>query len=113
MYNKEWGTDYKGICENCHKSFIGGEKYCFFCGTKRGDRKFDPYLNLMQGLYGPMPVERVRKCTKCKKTWTTLLMVDQENSCPDCGAPSKIIEENGKKKETENQFLEKKTEIRF
>lgn len=79
MYNEELCTDYEGKCGNCHEYLREGDKYCRYCGTKRGDGKFEPYQNIMQCIYGPMPVERVRKCTKCKKTWKTKLMIDNED----------------------------------
>lgn len=84
----QWSTDYNGKCGNCHKSFHGDEKYCRYCGTKRGEGKFEPYQNLIQCIYGPVPVKRVRKCTKCTNLWETFLMIDREDYCPQCGAPS-------------------------
>jgi len=105
MYNEEWCTDYEGKCGNCHKSLRDGEKYCRYCGTKRGDGKFEPYQNLIQCIYGPMPVERVRKCTKCKNKWKTNLMIDNEDFCPDCGAPSRIIKEGSQKEQQKFSFF--------
>lgn len=99
-----WFTDYEGKCGNCHGELKDGEKYCRYCGTKRGDGKFEPYQNLMQCIYGPMPVKRVRKCTNCSKTWETMLMIDHEDYCPDCGAPTEIIEEDGQKPRKRNNF---------
>ena len=93
MYQEEWSTDYEGRCGNCHSRIRDDEKYCRYCGTKRGEGKFEPYQNVMQCIYGPMPVKRVRKCTKCKKKWKTMVMIDDQNFCPDCGSPSKIIRE--------------------
>ena len=103
MINEEWCTDYEGRCGNCHEPLMDGDKYCRHCGTKRGKGKFKPYQNLMQCIYGPRPVERTRQCTKCKKIWKTMQMIDNENYCPYCGARSRIIEED----------VEKKSEINF
>lgn len=93
----EWSTNYDGKCGNCHKSFRGDEKYCRYCGTKRGEGKFKPYQNLMQCIYGPPPVKRVRKCTRCNNRWETFEMIDKEDYCPLCGAPSQIIQEDSEK----------------
>lgn len=97
MFQEDWSTDYEGRCGNCHETLGNNEKYCRYCGTKRGDGKFEPYLNIMQCIYGPMPVKRIRKCTKCRKKWETLLMIDKQNFCPNCGSPAEIIEVDGKR----------------
>ncbi len=89
--NNGWSTDYEGRCGNCHKSLQSSEKYCRYCGTKRGEGKFEPYQTIMQCIYGPMPVKRIRKCTRCQMEWETHEMVDNQNFCPECGAPSKIV----------------------
>ena len=94
MYSEKWSTDYKGKCGNCHDALREGDKYCRYCGTKRGDGKFEPYQNIMQCIYGPMPVKRVHKCPKCQNTWKTLLMIDNQDFCPNCGSRSRIIEED-------------------
>ena len=72
MYPEERSMDNEGTCANCHQTLLEGEKYCRYCGTERGDEKFEPYRNIMQCIYGPMPVKRVHKCTKCKKKWKTM-----------------------------------------
>lgn len=87
---EEWCTNYEGKCGNCHKSLDADHKYCRFCGTKRGEGKFEPYQNLIQCIYGPMPIRRKRKCTKCEKTWETFSMLDNEHFCPDCGSPTTV-----------------------
>ena len=97
MYPEERSMDNEGTCANCHQTLLEGEKYCRYCGTERGDEKFEPYRNIMQCIYGPMPEKRVHKCTKCKKKWKTMLMIADKEYCPVCGSPSKIIEEDGKK----------------
>ncbi len=95
---EEWSTDYSGRCGNCHERLGKNDKYCRYCGTKRGEGKFRPYQNLMQCIYGPMPVKRVHRCKKCGKKWETILMIDDEKYCPDCGGISKIVEVEGKEK---------------
>lgn len=91
-----WSTDYTGKCGNCHKWLGDGGKYCRYCGTKRGEGKFEPYQNMMQ-YYPPMPVKQVRECTKCKKTWETVLAIYGEKYCTDCGGSIQVIEQNGQK----------------
>lgn len=88
---KKWSTDYEGRCGNCHRRIQDNDKYCRYCGTRRGEGKYKPYQTIIQCIYGPRPVKRVRKCTKCQMTWETQLMVDNEDYCPECGAPSKIV----------------------
>ncbi len=93
MYEPE----YSAICGNCGNPLNADDFYCRKCGTKRGEGKFEPRHNMIQCIYGPAPVKRIRKCTKCKKKWETMMMVDNQNFCPDCGAPSTIIMENGRR----------------
>ena len=39
---REMSTDYEGRCGNCH-GFLGEEdKYCRYCGTRRGEGAFEP-----------------------------------------------------------------------
>ena len=40
---EEWSTDYSGRCGNCHERLGKNDKYCRYCGTKRGEGKFRPY----------------------------------------------------------------------
>ena len=56
-------TDYEGRCGNCH-SFLGDDEYCRYCGTKKGEGKFEPYENFMSCVYGS-PITYFYKCEKC------------------------------------------------
>lgn len=91
--NSSLSTDYTNRCGNCHEYLQKGDKYCRYCGTKRGKGEFQPYQNVIQCIYGPMPIERTHKCTKCRRQWTTMLMLDNQDYCPRCGARSEIIQE--------------------
>ena len=62
-----WSTDYTGKCGNCHKMLGSEDKYCRYCGTKRGEGKFESEQNMIQCVYGPMPGKRVRKFWKLFK----------------------------------------------
>lgn len=101
-----WSDDYKGKCGNCHNSFHEDEKYCRYCGTKRGEGKFEPYkINMdFQCIYGPMPVKRTRQCKKCGYSWETNLMVDDEKFCPQCGGSAEIVAIEGQKPVRRTQF---------
>lgn len=90
-------TDYEGRCGNCHRHFHGDEPYCRYCGTKRGEGAFEPYSNLTPCIYGPPPRERVRQCTKCGALHRRCSMLDDSRFCPDCGALTDLIEEDGRK----------------
>lgn len=93
--DNEWSTDYTNRCGNCHKSLDENEKYCRYCGTKRGEGAFQPYQNIMQCIYGPMPQKRVHKCTACDHWWQTMLMIDNEKFCPECGSRADVYEYEG------------------
>lgn len=89
-----WSTDYEGKCGNCHSSLANGDQYCRHCGTRRGEGKFEPYQNLMQCIYGPMPKKRTHFCPACNASWARELMIDDEAFCPHCGGPVVIGEDS-------------------
>lgn len=80
-------------CGNCHAGLEPGDKYCRLCGTKAGEGAFEPYQNLMQCIYGPMPVPRTHTCTKCGFSWQTTLMIDRQKYCPQCGSPATVSDD--------------------
>ncbi len=87
-------TDYTGRCGNCHELFSNDEeKYCTYCGTKRGEGKFEPYDNAIYCIYGPMPEKRTRECVRCGNQWTYISMLDTEKFCVRCGGQSKLIQD--------------------
>lgn len=79
-------SDYAGRCGNCHEYMQEMDKYCRFCGTKRGKGAFEPYDDEQYCIYGPRPVKRDHKCPQCSYTWTNCVIVDNEKYCPECGA---------------------------
>jgi hypothetical protein len=83
-------TDYTDRCGNCH-TYLGKDKYCRICGTKRGEGAFKPYLDAYSTVYGPRPMTRTHKCEICGYTWKTNLMIDHEDHCPECGGNSPVI----------------------
>lgn len=98
MDGNEWSTDYTNRCGNCHSMLSEEDKYCCCCGTKRGEGKFEPYKNIMQCIYGPMPRKRVHECTLCNYTWDTMSMIDNQKFCPECGARVRTYEDGKEKK---------------
>ena len=107
-------TDYENRCGNCHGFFEENDKYCRYCGTKRGEGAFAPYQNFMECIYGPAPVKRTHECPKCKYTWETFVMIDDEDYCPQCGARAAVVKESGfcqkLYKEAEDDNMEKSKE---
>jgi len=89
-----WTKPNENQCGNCHAYLEPEDRFCRICGTRRGDGLFEPYQNLMQCIYGPMPVERVHVCSSCGYRWTTCLMVDRETFCPSCGGRSNVEEKD-------------------
>lgn len=85
-------TDYKGRCGNCHKC-IGDDEYCRYCGTKRGEGKFEPYDNFIPCVYGS-PNTYINKCKKCGTEFQSSGMsVPRPSCCYKCGS-SVTCEEN-------------------
>lgn len=83
---KELSTDYEGRCGNCHSFLREEDKYCKYCGTKRGEGKFEPYENIILCVYGP-PVKMKFHCSDCNNKWITVgLGGDESKFCPNCGS---------------------------
>ena len=77
-------------CGRCGK-YLGDDRYCRVCGTKRGIGKYEPDMECMECIYGPEPIDRTHKCKKCGNKYTVALMVDNERYCPRCGGETVII----------------------
>ena len=78
-------TDYEGRCGNCHAILEEGAAYCQCCGTKRGEGSYAPYLDLMQCIYGPPPVDYLFSCPGCGHTFMESFMLFEERYCIRCG----------------------------
>lgn len=79
-------TDYSGRCGCCHQSIGVNDNYCRYCGTKRGEGKFEPYFNVVCCVYGP-PVQIKYECELCGKSWMrTVWGGENANYCPQCGS---------------------------
>lgn len=82
-------TDYKGRCGNCHALFPNKkDKYCVYCGTKRGEGAFEPFQNIASCIYGPPPKKHSHKCKVCGHQWSYIAMLDDQKFCSRCGGPS-------------------------
>ena len=78
-------TDYTDRCGNCHKVLDEGDKYCRYCGTKRGEGRFLPFENPMYALYGA-PTLKKYYCQNCLNEWKIRVFFDEESThCPNCG----------------------------
>ncbi|MBR6873548.1 MAG: hypothetical protein IKN17_08610 [Ruminococcus sp.] len=84
-------SDYTNRCGNCH-AFLGEDSFCRYCGTKRGEGKFEPYSDEPQCVYGPPPIPRVHNCKNCGFEWQTCMMIDYQLYCPKCGSRADMKE---------------------
>ena len=75
------------VCGNCGAGLPPDDKYCRICGTDAEKGVYEPVSDLMQCIYGPMPVMRKHTCTRCGHAWETCVMIDNTRYCPRCGAP--------------------------
>ena len=87
----EFGKETRTQCGHCGRYLSPEERYCPHCGTKRGEGTFSPCKNLMPCIYGPPPVERRKRCTKCGHEWSFYHMIDDENYCPKCRGRAVLI----------------------
>ncbi len=75
----------KNLCENCHSELEKKDKYCRYCGTKRGKGAYRP--ERMEGycVYAPPIISRFT-CRACGYKWTVdQLGRDESEYCPQCG----------------------------
>jgi RNA polymerase subunit RPABC4/transcription elongation factor Spt4 len=79
------------VCANCKNVYREGDKYCRYCGAPMGKPGF--IEEDFACIYGPPPVTRVHKCSKCGYSWQTNLMIDDEKWCPECGGEAPCSEE--------------------
>ena len=94
--NEGWRETSKNQCGNCHEYLQEGDKYCRYCGTEVGKGAYDPYQDLMQCIYGPMPENRTHICSNCGFRWDTCTMIDNEMYCPKCGGDAPDTMEKSK-----------------
>ncbi len=76
------------VCANCRQTYIEGDKYCRFCGAPMGEPKY--IEENFECIYGPPPVRRTHKCSKCGFRWSTEQMIDREKWCPKCGGSAPV-----------------------
>ena len=81
-----WIVPGRDRCGNCNKKLAPDDRYCPYCGTRAGEGKYEPYVDFMQDIYGPMPVDRYHLCADCGHHWKTCLMIDDQRYCPRCGS---------------------------
>lgn len=86
-------TNTRNRCGNCHAKLIKGSNYCYVCGTKKGEGKFEPFYNAMTCVYGP-PIFQVVTCKNCgHKFNVNSLGGETIKYCPKCGNNALSIDE--------------------
>ena len=81
-------------CGNCHTLLEPDQKFCPWCGTRRGEGRFEPYRTLQGCIYGPKPILRRYKCMECGNEWSRHNMKNDQRYCPRCGCGAvKMTEE--------------------
>ncbi len=86
-------TSTRNRCGNCHAKLVKGSKYCYVCGTKRGEGKFEPFFNEMLLVYGP-PVTQIVTCKNCGYKFKIGSLGGKTiKYCPKCGKDFLNIEE--------------------
>lgn len=103
--------DYEDRCGNCHEPLRQNDKFCRYCGTRRGDGAFAPYKNVMECIYGPPPVERRHVCGNCGYSWTTMLMIDDQKYCPRCGGNADCREQDREEPVKEEQKQNRDSQV--
>lgn len=73
------------ICGNCGAHMGEKDKYCIYCGFKKGGGGYDPIRSPedLRCVYGP-PIATSYKCKFCGHRWIELNS-NKVLYCPDCG----------------------------
>ena len=78
-------------CGNCGGTLQEKDKYCRFCGTRKGEGTYQADPTFLNMLYGP-PVKKRYRCEKCNCTYNILAAGRQKpDYCPECGTKAKLI----------------------
>lgn len=89
----ELDTDYTDRCGHCHAELDPEDKFCPYCGTKRGEGEFKPFENRIEVLYGP-PIDYKVTCKDCGNEWKTFeIGFSKIAYCPQCGSSSIDVQE--------------------
>ena len=81
-------------CGNCNATLDPEDKFCRYCGTRRGKGAFCPQENMGQCIYGPAPERYVYTCPSCGQSWEDYLMIHQDEYCPLCGHLANCVHKN-------------------
>lgn len=73
-------------CKNCNRSLDDDSIFCCFCGTRVGKESYVPKDDLMQVIYGPMPVTKEYNCKQCGYSWEEVIVFHDCEFCVQCGA---------------------------
>jgi len=87
-------TDYTDRCGNCTEYMRPEDKYCRYCGTRRGEGKFLPFYNQSTVLYGAPMVKKKYRCDNCGHLWVTGVLGGEISLyCPMCGCDRLTLQE--------------------
>lgn len=90
---EQMSTDYMNRCGNCTKFLAEEDRYCRYCGTKRGEGAFKPYMVSAFCIYGPPPIKQKYECRHCGNSWIASMSVGHQKYCGQCGMPAEIAKE--------------------
>lgn len=76
-------TSMRKVCANCKQTYNDGDRYCRFCGAPMGTPDF--IEEDFATIYGPPPIRRKHRCTRCGYKYETNQMIDRGKYCPICG----------------------------
>ena len=84
-------------CGNCHAALEKGSKYCYKCGTKRGEGRFEPFFNKTYLAYGPPVIQKVT-CLNCGYKFEVGSLGGGKiiKYCPECRSTNLSIKEEVK-----------------
>ena len=84
------------ICRNCGSEIAEQDKYCRVCGTQKEANAFTADENMINTIYGAMPIKRKRIYGVCGYSWVVCNLADSREYCPRCGGKTRFCDELGK-----------------
>lgn len=74
-------------CNNCGNNILENDRFCRYCGTKKGEGSYNPEDDIIADLYGP-PTYEYHICGNCGRRFKMIIFDISNAYCPECAKKS-------------------------